>query len=220
MKTLARPALRSAATSISTMAGVRIRALTERHPIKPTSPRCHSAWQLNLGRYSTYRRGKSVQTTGTTSVHRNKTNVNRYWKLDYPVIHPATSRGEKSFKASTSAWMNSSRRFISSTCSGEHSSNISSRVVAIATISPRMLRTNLVSVSFDRGKEMTVPDIMTFLCLTVSSDFETVRFRASLSTNVSLAVCDVSHIGGTHLLPLLGDGAIGKSLISLIAIIS
>src|SRR6267143_6779144 len=69
MKTLARPALRSAATSISTMAGVRIRALTERHPIKPTSPRCHSAWQLNLGRHSTYRRGKSVQTTGTTSVH-------------------------------------------------------------------------------------------------------------------------------------------------------
>src|SRR5712672_1869893 len=67
MKTLARPALRSAATSISTMAGVRIRALTERHPIKPTSPRCHSAWQLNLGRHSTYRRGKSVQTTGTTS---------------------------------------------------------------------------------------------------------------------------------------------------------
>jgi len=41
--------------------------LTERHPIKPTSPRCHSAWQLNLGRHSTYRRGKSVQTTGTTS---------------------------------------------------------------------------------------------------------------------------------------------------------
>src|SRR5258706_10256534 len=68
MKTLARPALRSAATSISTMAGVRIRALTERHPIKPTSPRCHSAWQLNLGRHSTYRRGKSVQTTGTTSM--------------------------------------------------------------------------------------------------------------------------------------------------------
>src|SRR5712672_1919146 len=33
-----------------TMAGVRIRALTERHPIKPTSLRCHSAWQLNLGR--------------------------------------------------------------------------------------------------------------------------------------------------------------------------
>src|SRR5712672_1461448 len=73
MKTLARPALRSAATSISTMAGVRIRALTERHPIKPTSPRCHSAWQLNLGRHSTYRRGKSVQTTGTTSDEHRET---------------------------------------------------------------------------------------------------------------------------------------------------
>src|SRR5258706_11776781 len=76
MKTLARPALRSAATSISTMAGVRIRALTERHPIKPTSPRCHSAWQLNLGRYSTYRRGKSVQTTGTTSFPRRRVSQN------------------------------------------------------------------------------------------------------------------------------------------------
>src|SRR6267143_5733026 len=75
MKTLARPALRSAATSISTMAGVRIRALTERHPIKPTSPRCHSAWQLNLGRHSTYRRGKSVQTTGTTSAHLGEVDV-------------------------------------------------------------------------------------------------------------------------------------------------
>src|SRR3954454_19834826 len=39
------------------------------HPIKPTSPRCHSAWQPNPGRRSTYRRGKSVQTTGTTSPH-------------------------------------------------------------------------------------------------------------------------------------------------------
>src|SRR5260370_22086482 len=67
MKALAGPALGSAATSISTMAGFRIRALTERPPIKPTSPRCHAAWQLNLGRHSTYRRGKSVQTTGTTS---------------------------------------------------------------------------------------------------------------------------------------------------------
>jgi len=32
--------------------------------------RCHSAWQPNPGRGSTYRRGKSVQTTGTTSSHR------------------------------------------------------------------------------------------------------------------------------------------------------
>ena len=50
-----------------TTAGGRIRALTARHPIKPTSPRCHSAWQPNPGRRSTYRRGKTVQTTGTTS---------------------------------------------------------------------------------------------------------------------------------------------------------
>jgi hypothetical protein len=42
--------------------------LTAPRPIKPTSPRCHSAWQPNPGRGSTYRRGKSVQTTGTTSV--------------------------------------------------------------------------------------------------------------------------------------------------------
>ena len=31
----------------------RIRALTEPHPIKPTSPRCQSAWQPNPGRRST-----------------------------------------------------------------------------------------------------------------------------------------------------------------------
>jgi hypothetical protein len=46
---------------------VHIRALTGARPIKPTSPRCHSAWQPNLGRRSTYRRGESVQTIGTTS---------------------------------------------------------------------------------------------------------------------------------------------------------
>ena len=46
----------------------RIRALTTPHPIKPTSTRCLSAWQPNPGRRSTYRCGKSVQTTGTTSV--------------------------------------------------------------------------------------------------------------------------------------------------------
>jgi hypothetical protein len=42
--------------------------LTASRPIKPTSPRCHSAWQPNPGRGSTYRRGNSVQTTGTTSL--------------------------------------------------------------------------------------------------------------------------------------------------------
>ena len=38
-------------------------------PDKPTSRRCPSAWQPNLGRRSTYRCGKSVQTTGATSEH-------------------------------------------------------------------------------------------------------------------------------------------------------
>src|SRR6266403_823739 len=48
--------------------GVPIRVLTAARRIKPTSPRCHSAWQPNPGRGSTYRRGNSVQTTGTSSV--------------------------------------------------------------------------------------------------------------------------------------------------------
>ena len=64
----ARPALRSAVTLISTTQDVHIRALTARHQIKPTSPRCPSAWQPNPGRGSTYRRGKIVQTTGTSSL--------------------------------------------------------------------------------------------------------------------------------------------------------
>src|SRR4051794_17601481 len=66
----ARRAVRSAAISTSTIAAARTRALTAPHPIKPTSPRCPSAWQPNPGRGSTYRSGKSVQTTGTTSTHR------------------------------------------------------------------------------------------------------------------------------------------------------
>jgi putative transposase len=53
----ARPSHRSADTSTSTTVGARIRALTASPPIKPTSTRCHSAWQHNLGRGSTYRRG-------------------------------------------------------------------------------------------------------------------------------------------------------------------
>ena len=63
-----RHAHRSDATSTSTIAAGRIRALTARPPIAPTSPRCLSAWQPNPGRRSTYRRGNAVQTTGTTSV--------------------------------------------------------------------------------------------------------------------------------------------------------
>src|SRR5260370_7940694 len=65
----ARHAHRSGATSNSTIVDGRMRALTTQHPIKPTSLRCHSAWQPNPGRGSTYRRGKSVQTTGATSDH-------------------------------------------------------------------------------------------------------------------------------------------------------
>jgi hypothetical protein len=55
-----------------TIAAVHIRALTALRQIKPTSPRCPSAWQPNPGRRSTYRRGKSAQTTGTTSVDTKK----------------------------------------------------------------------------------------------------------------------------------------------------
>src|ERR1700693_1254014 len=58
---------RSADISTSISPKDPIRALTKRRRIKPTSPRCPSAWQPNPGRGSTYRRGDSVQTTGTTS---------------------------------------------------------------------------------------------------------------------------------------------------------
>ena len=68
MKASARRAARSADISTSITAGVPIRVLTAARRIKPTSPRCHSAWQPNPGRGSTYRRGNSVQTTGTSSV--------------------------------------------------------------------------------------------------------------------------------------------------------
>jgi len=49
------------------MAGAHIRALTTRHLIRPTSSHCRSAWQPKPGSRSTYRRGDSVQTTGTSS---------------------------------------------------------------------------------------------------------------------------------------------------------
>ena len=50
-----------------TLTGYRTRALTAARLIKPTSTSCPSAWQPNPGRRSTYRCGKTVQTTGTTS---------------------------------------------------------------------------------------------------------------------------------------------------------
>ena len=59
------------ASSRCTIAVGRMRALTERRLTRPTSTRCPSAWQPNHGRGSTYRGGKSVQTTGTTS-HQTK----------------------------------------------------------------------------------------------------------------------------------------------------
>ena len=65
-----RHANRSGAISISTIAVARIRALTDRHPIKPTPATracCRSAWQLNPGGRSTYRSGNSVRTSGATS---------------------------------------------------------------------------------------------------------------------------------------------------------
>ena len=79
----ARPALRSAATWTSTMAGDHTRALTAPHPIKPTSPRCPSAWQPNPGRRSTYRRGKSVP---------GRTTMNDPPPLDPPTAKPRGDR--------------------------------------------------------------------------------------------------------------------------------
>src|SRR5437660_11559253 len=69
------------------MAGVHTRALTAPRPIKPTSPRCHSAWQPNPGRGSTYRCGKSVQTTETTSLGQNATNIYLLTNNNSPAFH-------------------------------------------------------------------------------------------------------------------------------------
>ena len=66
-KASAKLGARSAGISISTMAADRIKALTTPHRIKPTSTNRQSAWRPKPGRRSTYRRGYSVQTTGTSS---------------------------------------------------------------------------------------------------------------------------------------------------------
>src|ERR1039458_9894750 len=66
-KPSARRELRLAGISTSTTADVHIRVLTTALQIKPTSTRCHSAWQPKPGRGSTYRRGDFVQTNGTGS---------------------------------------------------------------------------------------------------------------------------------------------------------
>src|ERR1700676_5519139 len=72
-KPSARRELRLAGISTSTTADVHIRVLTAAPRIKPTSTRCHSAWQPKPGRGSTYRRGDFVQTSGTSSLlHRDR----------------------------------------------------------------------------------------------------------------------------------------------------
>jgi hypothetical protein len=70
------------------MAAGRILALTTPHPIKPTSTRCPSAWRHNPGGRSTYRRGKSVQTTGTSSDHARLTILSLVRRLHTLVVCP------------------------------------------------------------------------------------------------------------------------------------
>ena len=82
MKASARRATRSADISISTIAADRIRALTTPHQIKPTSANRHSAWRPNPGRRSTYRRGDSVQATGTSSQSCPARTTNGSWSFD------------------------------------------------------------------------------------------------------------------------------------------
>jgi putative transposase len=69
-KPSAKRVIRSAGSSTFITAEDLIRVLTATLRIKPTSTRCHSAWQPNPGRNSTYRCGDSVQTSGTNSSYR------------------------------------------------------------------------------------------------------------------------------------------------------
>ena len=71
-KPSARRELRLAGISTSTTADVHIRVLTAAPRIKPTSTRCHSAWQPKPGRASTYRREDFVQTSGTCSTSQRR----------------------------------------------------------------------------------------------------------------------------------------------------
>ena len=56
------------------------------------SPRCQSAWQPNPGRRSTYRRGKSVQTTGPTSGYA-RSRPRALVRDGAPQIRSSTNRG-------------------------------------------------------------------------------------------------------------------------------
>src|SRR5207237_5931185 len=51
-------------------------SLDDATPIKPTSTSRHSAWRPNPGRRSTYRRGDSVQTSGTNSMRSSNRSTN------------------------------------------------------------------------------------------------------------------------------------------------
>src|SRR6202022_1964307 len=82
--------IRSAGISNFTTAEDRIRALTATHRIKPTSPRCLSAGQPNLGRCSTYQRGDFVQTIGTSSLYYPQCRTRHSFRrkqLRYPARH-------------------------------------------------------------------------------------------------------------------------------------
>jgi hypothetical protein len=68
MRPSARPEALSVGISTFTTRDDRIQTFTTAPRIKPTSIFLRSARRPNPGRGSTYRRGKSVQTTGTTSV--------------------------------------------------------------------------------------------------------------------------------------------------------
>src|SRR5690349_5976574 len=63
-----RPAPRSAGISASTTPADRIRALTGRRRIEPTSPGCRRSRRLEPGRGSTYRAGKTVRIDRASSL--------------------------------------------------------------------------------------------------------------------------------------------------------
>src|ERR1700692_2723215 len=88
-KPSARRELRLAGISTFTTADVPSRVLTAAPRIKPTSTRCHSAWQPKPGRGSTYRRGDFVQTSGTSLFFDHSAALpNRILELRQRISHP------------------------------------------------------------------------------------------------------------------------------------
>jgi hypothetical protein len=77
--------------------------LTAKHQITPTSRRYLSAWQPNPGRGSTYRSGKTVQTTGSSSGGAgDATTPNHYEKTLTGTIQPVV--GEKAVPANAKSF--------------------------------------------------------------------------------------------------------------------